>query len=124
LPMNAYTWSGFSGDEKRQILSDGLEMLTTARRCPHCDDISVRWYYHEMRRFPGRAEMIEWCPSCRHFTTTMIRALSREYMVSDPLDGTRLQELVETKSPRATLWKLDDKWNRGILPQTITPRCP
>ncbi|NEW31238.1 hypothetical protein GV791_01505 [Nocardia cyriacigeorgica] len=120
--MSEYTWVLFSADEKRRIVLQGIESLASERPCPHCGNLSLRWYCHELRRYSGRAVMIEWCPECRRFATMMIESLSRMYRVSDPLDQTTLQDLIETKSPISLLWKLDDKWSRGLLPQKISPR--
>ncbi len=50
----------------------------------------------------------------------MIKSVSDAYNISFTLDGTALGEMIEIKSPRAYLWKLDAAWTSGMLPQSIS----
>lgn len=120
--MSDYRWRGFDAEEQRKLIGVGLQSLGGESECPHCGRSSVRWYYYELARFEGRAELVKWCPRCRRFATWMIKSCSDRFEISDPIANTSLQNLVVRKSAEAVLWKLDDKWDRGILPQDISAK--
>lgn len=120
--MSEYRWRAFDADEQRKLIGSGMRGLDGESECPHCGQISVRWYYYDLARFPGRAELIKWCPRCTRFATWMIASCTDRFEISDPIADTPLKDLVVRKSAEAVLWKLDDKWNRGILPQDNSPK--
>ncbi|MEV6223970.1 hypothetical protein AB0M13_20165 [Nocardia fluminea] len=51
--------------------------------------------------------------------STKFIAAAEGFDISNPLSGTPLEAMIESKSPQSYLWKLNDKWESGVLPQNV-----
>lgn len=93
------------------------------RDCPICETKTLRYYYRESRmdaasRIVGTSWF--WCPRCRRYSHFSGETLSKDFTFDNPQDTTVKHERV----PEDPAWYeyLNDLWERGVLPQTFTPR--
>lgn len=116
--LSEYSWSAYTGEGKSQLSFDAFPEISKQRKCPHCNKVAVRAYYHEYKKFEGKAQLVEWCAACRRVSTKFIAA-AEGFDISNPLSGTPLEAMIESKSLQSYLWKLNDKWERGVLPRDV-----
>lgn len=110
-------WMNFTYDEYNKKQSNiPFYKANTERKCPVCNNISLRFYYREINFARKIGTIWYWCYNCFKYTHSTIIPISDRFLYNEPIE-LDIDKIEFMQKNNTWISYLNSLWNSGKLPQ-------